>query len=99
MPAAFTREEVQAIAALANLELEASELDLFAQQLGDFLAYADQVRQVDTTGVAPTAYVVARHEAERDDEQAACLDRRDVLSNAPDAAVDSGFFKVPRVIG
>src|SRR5207245_8914730 len=58
MPAAFTRADVAAVAALANLELEPSELDLFARQLGDILAYAEQVQQVDTTGVAATAYVV-----------------------------------------
>jgi len=31
MPAAFTREQIAAIAALANLELDASESDLFAR--------------------------------------------------------------------
>ena len=38
MPAEFTRDQVAAIAALAHLELDASELDLFARQLGDILA-------------------------------------------------------------
>ena len=53
----FTRDEVAAIAALANLELDDDELDLFARQLGDILAYADEVQQIDTTGVPPTASV------------------------------------------
>lgn len=87
------------MAALANLDLDASEIDLFARQLGDILAYADQVQQVDTTGVAPTASVVAGHPTDRADEIAPSLDRRDALSNAPDAAVEAGFFKVPRVLG
>jgi aspartyl-tRNA(Asn)/glutamyl-tRNA(Gln) amidotransferase subunit C len=97
MPGGFTRDEVAAIAALANLELDASEIELFARQLGDILAYADQVQQIDTTGVPPTASVVARLAADRPDEVRPCLDRADALANAPDAA--AGFFRVPRVIG
>jgi Asp-tRNA(Asn)/Glu-tRNA(Gln) amidotransferase C subunit len=40
----FSRAEVEAIAALANLELDENEIELFARQLGDILAYADEVR-------------------------------------------------------
>ena len=99
MAAEFTREQVAAIAALAQLELEPDELDLFAKQLGDILAYAEEVQQVDTTGVPPTASVVMRHPSDRDDALAPSLDRDEALANAPDAAVDAGLFKVPRVIG
>src|SRR5437870_4659565 len=99
MARGFTRDEVGAIAALANLELDPSEIDLFARQLGDILAYADQVQQIDTTGVPPTASVVARLAGDRPDEVRPSLDRDDALANAPDAALEAGFFKVPRVIG
>ena len=99
MPGGFTHDEVAAIAALANLELDASEIELFARQLGDILAYADQVQQIDTTGVPPTASVVVRLATDRPDEVRPSLDRDDALANAPDAALDAGFFKVPRVIG
>lgn len=99
MASGFTREQVAAVAALAKLELEPSELELFARQLGDILAYADEVQQVDTTGVPPTSSVVARHAADRADERRASLDREDALASAPDASLDDGFFKVPRVIG
>ncbi len=99
MPAAFTREDVAKIAALANLELEPAEMDLFARQLGDILSYAEQVQQVDTTGVAATASVLTRHAADRPDELRPSLDREEALANAPDAALEAGFFRVPRVIG
>jgi len=99
MPAVFTREEVAKIAALANLDLDPSEIDLFARQLGDILNYAEQVQQVDTTGVPPTATVLTRHAADRSDEVRPSLNRDEALGNAPDAALDTGFFKVPRVIG
>jgi aspartyl-tRNA(Asn)/glutamyl-tRNA(Gln) amidotransferase subunit C len=99
MPAGFTRDQVAVSAALANLELEPVELDLFARQLGDILAYADEVQQIDTTGVPPTTSVMTRHGADRPDEVRPSLDREDALANAPDAAHDAGLFKVPRVIG
>jgi aspartyl-tRNA(Asn)/glutamyl-tRNA(Gln) amidotransferase subunit C len=99
MPAAFTREDVEAIAALANLELDSSELELFARHMREFLAYADQVRQVDTSGVAPTAFVARERHTERSDAVAPSLDRRDALANAPEADVVAGLFKVPRVLG
>ena len=98
MPA-FTPADVAKIAALANLELTAAELDIFARQLGEILAYADQVQQIDTTGVPPTASVVMRHAADRADETRPSLDRDAALGNAPDAALDAGLFRVPRVIG
>ena len=99
MPPGFTREDVAAIAALADLELEPSELELFAKQLGEILAYADEVQRVDTTGVPPTASVVTRHAADRGDEVRSSLERDQALANAPDASRAAGFFKVPRVIG
>ena len=98
MPAALTREEVAKIAALAQLDLDEQELDLFARQLGDILAYANEVQQIDTTGVPPTASVVTRHAADRSDDIRSCLDRDDALANAPDAALEAGLFRVPRVI-
>ena len=91
------REQVDRIAALAHLELDEADLDLFARQLGEILAYASEVQQVDTGGVPRTAHVVTRHAAERPDEIRPCLDIADVL-NAPDADKDAGVFKVPRVI-
>ena len=99
MPAAFHPRRRCQIAALANLELDASELDLFARQLGDILSYAEQVQQVDTTGVHATASVLTRLPADRPDELRPSLDRDEALASAPDAALDAGFFKVPRVIG
>jgi len=99
MAAEFTAAQVAAIAALAQLELEPHEVELFARQLGGFLGYADEVLAIDTAGVAPTAYVVTRRESERPDEVHASLDREAALANAPDASLDTGFFRVPRVIG
>ncbi len=99
MPAGFSRDQIAAIAALAHLELDAGEVDLFARQLGEILAYAEVVQQIDTTGVPPTASVAASHPADRPDDVCASLDRDEALGAAPDPASAEGFFRVPRVIG
>jgi aspartyl-tRNA(Asn)/glutamyl-tRNA(Gln) amidotransferase subunit C len=99
MPAEFTRAQVAAIAALAQLELDQQELDLFARQLGDILAYADEVQQVDTASVPPTANVLARFSSDRPDQVCPSLPREEALAAAPEPALAAGLFKVPQVIG
>ena len=58
----------------------------------------EQIRTLDTTGVTPTSQVLNRP-IDRDDVVDATLTRSELLDNAPDAATESGLFKVPRVIG
>jgi aspartyl-tRNA(Asn)/glutamyl-tRNA(Gln) amidotransferase subunit C len=99
MPAQFTAAQIAAIAALANLELDPAETEVFARQLGDILDYAAQVQRIDTTGIPPAAGAIARHPADRADEVRPSLTRDQALINAPDAAREAGLFKVPRVIG
>jgi aspartyl-tRNA(Asn)/glutamyl-tRNA(Gln) amidotransferase subunit C len=97
MATSLTRSEVTRIAELARLELTPDELDLFTRQLGDILEYVEQIRGLDTSGVAPTSHVLNRP-VERADAGVASLPRGEVLANAPDAAPEAGLFKVPRVL-
>lgn len=99
MPATFTSQDVDRIAALAQLALSDEEKELFRKQLADILAYAEQVQAVDTSGVPATAHVHAALAHERDDVPRPSLSAADALANAPDADRDAGFFRVPRVIG
>lgn len=99
MAAEFSSAEVARIAALANLELRDDEIALFARQLGEILEYANQLQQIDTTGVPPTESVIGTRVIDRPDLLAPGLDRDLALANAPDGAPDAGLFRVPRVIG
>jgi aspartyl-tRNA(Asn)/glutamyl-tRNA(Gln) amidotransferase subunit C len=102
---ALTKAQVEAVAALANLELEPAEIELFARQLGDVLTHVEELKQVDTTGVSPTTSSpggITAPGVERPDEIRPSLAIGDVLANAPEAEKaprDGGFFKVPKVIG
>jgi aspartyl-tRNA(Asn)/glutamyl-tRNA(Gln) amidotransferase subunit C len=97
LTSALTPDDVERIATLARLELTADETAQFAQQLTAILAYADQVQQVDTSGVAPPQ--AASDGRMRDDVPVRSLDRDTVLSQAPAADRAAGLYKVPRVLG
>jgi aspartyl-tRNA(Asn)/glutamyl-tRNA(Gln) amidotransferase subunit C len=99
MSVSLTTADVRRIAALARLELTDAETLLFAAQLAEILAYAEQVQAIDTSGVPAMAHVHVQHDVERDDEPAPSLAVEDALANAPDGAPEAGLFRVPRVIG
>ena len=98
MSTPLSPEDVLRIAELARLELTPDEVTLFTRQLADILEYVEQIRALETTGVAPTAHVMNRP-LEREDLVQPTLARTDALGNAPDAAIEAGLFKVPRVMG
>jgi len=94
----FSRGDVERVAHLARLELNAEEKDLFARQLAGILAYAEQIQRVPTEGVEPTSHA-GDAAMLRDDEVQPSLPRAASLAAAPDADAAAGLFKVPRVIG
>ena len=92
-------KDVRRIAALAHLALTDDEVQLFGRQLGDILHYVQQVQAEPAEGVTPMSHVGRDGSGERADEVQPSLDKADALGNAPDAAREAGYFKVPRVIG
>jgi len=99
MPGDFTRADVERIARLARLELTEQEKALITPQLSNFLAYAEQVQTVDTSGVPPTSHPLGTLGAWREDTPRPSLPRDQALSQAPEADRSAGLFKVPRVLG
>lgn len=91
--------EIHRIAALAHLALTDDEVQLFGRQLSDILEYVRQIQAVPTDGVTPMSHVGGGDTNERPDTAQPTLNKRAALGNAPDAAPEAGFFKVPRVIG
>ena len=99
MPSQFTAEDVERLASLSHLDLTADETALYTRQLAEFLAYAEALQKVDTSNVPPTAHASATAPALRSDAIVASLSRDLALAQAPDASIEAGLFKVPRVIG
>ena len=92
----ITKEEVEHVAQLARLELDDTAIDTFADQIGTILAYVDNLKQVDTQGIAPTSHAITLTNAFREDEVKEHLDREQSLANAPEK--EDGTFLVPRII-
>jgi len=94
---ALTRQDVEKVALLARLQLEPEELDQLTGQLARVLEYVDQLRQLDTSDVAPLAHAVELTNVFREDEPGATLPREQALANAPRS--DGRFYLVPAVLG
>ncbi len=93
----LTRDDVAKVAHLARLELTDAELDTYTEQLGAVLDHAADVAALDLADVPPTAHPLPLVNVLRDDVVAACLDREEVLAQAP--AVEDGRFRVPAILG
>lgn len=96
-PARITREDVAHVASLARLHLSEDELDRYTEQLAQVLDHAADVASLDLHDVAPTAHAMAVTNVLRTDEPRACLDRDEVLAQAP--SVEDHRFRVPRILG
>ncbi len=96
-PARLTREDVAHVAALARLHLTDEELDRYTGQLAEVLDHAADISSLDLHDVAPTAHAMAVTNVLRADEPSPCLDRDEVLAQAP--SVEDHRFRVPRILG
>lgn len=93
----LTRDDVAHVAALARLSLSTDELDRYTGQLQAVLDHAADLEAFDLEGTPATAHPFADENVVRDDVVAPCLDRDEILSQAPD--VEDHRFSVPRIIG
>lgn len=97
VPERISPADVSHVAKLARLELSEAELDLYSRQLAAVLDHAEDVYSLDTTGVPPTAHPLPLSNVLRPDTPAPCLDRDEVLGQAPSA--EDRRFKVPPILG
>jgi len=93
----ISTEEVAHVARLARLALTSEELERVTEQLAAVLDHARDVEALDTAGVPPTAHPLPLANVLRDDVVTPCLDRGEVLAQAP--AVEANRFRVPRILG
>ncbi len=92
----ISKEQVERVAKLARLEVSEDEKTIFARQLSGILTHIDQLKELDTAGVEPTATVLPTDNVFRDDEVRLSLPQEQALANAPDQA--DGLFRVPKIL-
>ncbi|MDA3840715.1 MAG: Asp-tRNA(Asn)/Glu-tRNA(Gln) amidotransferase subunit GatC [Patescibacteria group bacterium] len=92
------KKDIEHIAKLARLELSEAEFIQYGDQLSDILGYIDQLQEVDTSQVEPTAQVTGLLNGLREDKDEQWLndEREDALSQAPE--LENHQVKVKRVL-
>ena len=97
----ITKEEVERIAELANVELTPEEKSSFSTQLAAIVEYMDQLNELDTSQVKAwqhrSAGPAVSSFATRPDVVESSIGQDKAVEGAPDP--DEGYFRVPRVIG
>ncbi len=84
------------VAHLARLTLTPAEVAQLGPQLGSVLEYFAQLKEVDVTGLEPTAHPVPLVNVTRPDVLRPSLAPADALRNAPALAND--LFVVPKIV-
>ncbi|MFK5922289.1 MAG: Asp-tRNA(Asn)/Glu-tRNA(Gln) amidotransferase subunit GatC [Verrucomicrobiota bacterium] len=89
--------DISHIANLARIELTDDEISRFDAQLSQVLEYAAKLKELDVSGIEPTAHAypifdVVREDIAHDENFTA----EEALSNAPSEALQQ--FKVPKVM-
>lgn len=88
--------DVQYVAHLARLNLTPAEKQQLGAQLGDILGYIEKLKEVDVSGVEPTAHPFPLVNVTRKDEPRPSLSHEDALRNAPQK--NGGLFTVPKIV-
>lgn len=96
MASKITEAEVRHISHLSRLNPSDAEVHQFSEQLSAILTYMEQLNEVDTQNVAPTAHALQLSNVLREDEPRPGLTNEQALKNAPQR--DGPFFGVPKVL-
>jgi aspartyl-tRNA(Asn)/glutamyl-tRNA(Gln) amidotransferase subunit C len=88
--------DVNYVAHLARLSLSPEEAKKFGDQLVNVLGYIEKLKEVDVSGIEPTAHAFPMVNVTRPDEVRPSMDHDAALANAPAKA--NGLFIVPKIV-
>ena len=88
--------DVKYVAHLARLALTPDEEKKLGAQLDNILGYIEKLKELDVSGVEPTAHAVPMVNVTRADEIRPSLPHEEALRNAPTRA--NGLFIVPKIV-
>ncbi|MDX1480405.1 MAG: Asp-tRNA(Asn)/Glu-tRNA(Gln) amidotransferase subunit GatC [Woeseiaceae bacterium] len=92
----LNKDQVERIATLARLTLASEELDEVTDKLSRIVDFVDQLQAVPTEDVVPMAHPLNQSQRLRADIVTETDERERIQQNA--AAVEDGYYLVPRVI-
>ena len=88
--------DIENVANLARLSLTDEEKRRLPDEMGDIIAFANQLAAIDTEGVPVTAHVVPLRNVFREDIPAENFTREQMLFNAP--TTDGVYMTVPKTV-
>jgi aspartyl-tRNA(Asn)/glutamyl-tRNA(Gln) amidotransferase subunit C len=97
VPDRISADDAAHVAVLARLALTADELERYTGQLAGVLDHFADIDALALDGVEPMTQPYPLVNVLRQDIVGDCLDRDEVLSQAPDA--EDGRFRVPPILG
>lgn len=92
----LNKTEVDAIASLAGISVDAAESEQLTEKLSNVLAIFQQMQAIDTEGVEPMAHPLDQVQRLREDQITETNHRDDYQTLAPEA--EKGLYLVPQVI-
>lgn len=92
----ITEDQVKHVAHLARLAITEEEAQMLTDQLDKIITYAEQLNELNTDNVEPTAHVLEIKNVMREDRAEKGLPREEVLKNAPEH--QDGQIKVPGIM-
>ncbi|MED4454730.1 Asp-tRNA(Asn)/Glu-tRNA(Gln) amidotransferase subunit GatC [Metabacillus fastidiosus] len=92
----ISEEQVKHVANLARLAITDEETKKFTEQLDAIIAFAEELKELDTENVEPTSHVLNMKNVLREDVAKEGLPVEEVVKNAPDH--EDGYIRVPSII-
>jgi aspartyl-tRNA(Asn)/glutamyl-tRNA(Gln) amidotransferase subunit C len=92
----ITKKEVQHIAGLARIGLSEKEVEKYSKNLSSTLDWVEQLKEVDVTGVEPTAHITGLENVTREDKEREFPDKEKIVNLFPEKK--DNFNKVKSIL-
>ena len=92
----FNAQTIKTIANLARLRFPKEDEEKFMKDIESILAWVEELKEVDVSGVEPLVSVTPRTDAVRTDEVSDGNLQTELMANAPESV--QGFYEVPRMV-
>ncbi|MDO8240725.1 MAG: Asp-tRNA(Asn)/Glu-tRNA(Gln) amidotransferase subunit GatC [Candidatus Moranbacteria bacterium] len=89
----LSKEEVQHIAGLARIGVDEKDLEKFATDLSAVLDWIEELKEVDVSGVEPTAHITGMQNRLREDKMSEFENKAEIINLFPDKKDNFGKVK------
>ncbi len=92
----ITVKEIEHLANLARLSLSDEEKTRLQDEVGNIIAFADKINEIDVSDINPTMHAADIYNVFREDEIKKSFPTEKILQNAPEN--DGKCFVVPKTV-